>query len=429
MAERMRLSVDTKLSLVTLLSLTTVFVIWSLWLRTADIFPFPETNVFSGYAENIKNGLVPYKDFVVEFPQGCIIIYLLPGLFSDSLESYFYVFAGLTILLATAIIYFTLGCINENKAKIFVTASFILLIIIYTDFFIKFDSFAVIFALLALIAFSKKKYALAYGLATFAAMVKIYPALIVGMFFLINLFDKNAERKIKPILTGMVSSAFVFAVLVLPYMVCGADLQDIFVWISFHGDRGYHLESTIGIIVEFLGDIGIGSYTIVEKYNTYDVSSPITDALVDYSMMITLGCLAIVIGVIAIHLLRKGLGTTDAEIFRNLVIYSFTLILMFMLSNKVFSTVYILWLIPMYFWLGTTKSIQRTKAMCIITVAIFAISTIRPNDLPLLFHSLFILRDALFVILEINLLSELLGSEKLGSIYKCGNLCKPTKKI
>lgn len=417
-----RLSVNAKLTVFTLITLTTVFAIWATWLKTTDIFPLAETNVFSEYANNIKNGLVPYEDFVVEFPQASIIIYLLPGLVSNSLEGYFYAFAVITILLATGIIYFTLTCVQEQKSKILITLSFIALIIIYTDYFVKFDSFAIIFVLLALISFSKKKYGLAYGLATFAAMVKIYPALVVGMFALINLFNMDATERIKPLIKGLVGSAIVFIALILPYLLCGATLSDLFVWISFHGDRGYHIESTVGIIVEFFGDIGIGSYTIVERYNTYDVVSPVTDALVQYSMVITLICLAIVAVTIIYHLSKKGLGSTDNEILRNITIYSFLFILMFMMSNKVFSTVYILWLLPMYFWLGSTKSPKHLKAMCILTLVIFIISTIRPNDLPLLFHSLFVVRDVLFILLIANLITELLGNEKMQFIYNCGNI-------
>ena len=370
--------------------------------------------VFYDYAIKIHDGMVPYKDFVVEFPQCALIFYYLPCIFTTDQATYITLFA-IEVAIFTALTYyvtiklFDLLQISAYKKMVMATAFTIFLCAYFVSFSTKFDIFVIFFTLLSIYFFSMKKYTLAYAILAFATLVKFYPGLIFPVFIFCNLFMSDRAEGLRTILRGLSVAAVIVIVSALPFLIAGATVSDMFSWLEFHSDRGFQIESTVAIIAQFLSYFGLWSYTLVDKYNTEDVISPLTDALSGVWMYAVVLMLAIAIILIFIFLRRNGMGESIQDRAYIVAISATLLLTLFMTTNKVFSTQYLAWLIPLIWVYGALRSDRFMLQISALFAVILLLSLYRDKEfLTVVFHVAFMIRAVLLSFLILHLSSELL---------------------
>lgn len=416
-------SEDKRLLSYSLIAFFAAFGIWVI-LRILNVIPLgPDTKVFLEYAELIHAGQVPYRDFVVEFPPCSLIVFFVPSIVSTDALVYSIVFAGFVLFCIIAIEAVLISSLDiAYKTKRLLCGVYVILSLIYfCEYLQKFDVFPVTLVALSVLLFARKQYCWSYVLVTIAALMKMYPAMILGIYLIIHALAHDETGQVWKILKGISISLVVLLLSILPFLLCGTTLGELFAWISFHSDRGFQVESTVGIIIQFLSDIGIGSYSLVDNHSTFDVSSSIADSLLPIWTYVTCAGLFMVLVLIVVHIRKNGLREDVQTALYNLSVYGVGIILTFILLNKVFSTQYIVWILPLVLWMMAKLPKDTAIGISKLLICIYLLSLPRLYfDYSWIFHLCYIVRDLLLFALLAYIGSILIGKQDaLSKIPAC----------
>ncbi len=145
-----------------------------------------DTLVYERYGERIVSGDVPYRDFVVEYPPGALIPFVLPALVSSSIDRYEPLFevlmaAGLAAICALIVI--TLQAVRASTRRVvFAVGAFVLGAVLLGPFVLtRFDLYAAAFTLAAVCAILHRRLTLGPILLGLTIATKIYPAVLLPL--------------------------------------------------------------------------------------------------------------------------------------------------------------------------------------------------------------------------------------------------------
>ncbi len=325
---------------------------------------------FFAHSEAIKSGVMPYRDFVFEFPPFSLVFFLIPGLFTSNLETYAVLFGLEVVTFIAVTLHFTLLiCERIGANKLAVTVIFTLFFVIYFPIR-KFDIFPACATLIALYCFMNRRFGLAYGFAAFATLTKIYPVLIILLFLGLNVLEKCDDRK-KNIATGVLACLAVSVMAVAPLMLAGVSFSDCLGFIGFHADRGFQVESLFAVLVRILAALGLTTYWIQPAHDTHDVVGPICDAIMPYWTIVVVIAVGAMFLIAAKFVIDRTGGTAAGWNDRSLILMATVIILMFMMTNKVFSTQYMVWIMPM---LALVPMMARNADLKIVACVIVLLS-------------------------------------------------------
>ncbi len=364
----------------------------------------PDNDVvnFFYHAENIKMGIIPYRDYVFEFPPLSLIFFVIPDLFTSDLGCYVGLY-GLQVVLFTIVSLIIIMRVSEkaNCNRILAAFLFMVLVLIYFDEMIKkFDMICMTFTLISVYLFSERRYEWAYVLLAVATLVKIYPAILLPVFLSINIMEKNSGG-LRMAAKGFLCVVLTAIVVFIAFAMFSVSPGEILSFMSFHSDRGFQVESTVGVFIQLLGSLGLTSVTLIPKYGTFDVINPICDALAPYWTYITaaLILLSLYLVVCSVDKNHEMRGYDDYSTF--VILSTGFITMVFMLTNKVFSTQYIVWIYPLLVIMalhqksGNVELFSALLVMMVIFSRIFLIDT-PGGDLFLVFV---VLRDIVLLII------------------------------
>lgn len=369
---------------------------------------------FYNHAEAMKGGLLPYKDFEFEFPPFSLIFFLIPGLFTSDLTTYASIFGVEVVVFILIGLYFMLKICEKTRInRVLVAIVYLALVLIYfTDMMKKFDVIPMALMVASIYFFIERKFGIAYGLMMFAALVKIYPLLAIPIFLIINCLE-NVERHRSSIFRGVVACVVVGLVSVIPLMMMSVPFADIMSFVSFHTDRGFQVESVAGAIIQALGLMGWTSFYIVGAHYTWDVAGPLSDAILPYwNYVYVLSILAVFL-LVAIYMFKKrecsGPGWNPCSLMSMIML----VVLVFILTNKVFSTQYMIWVFP---FLSILPFIARNWRIALVVAGLAVAAECLARGI--LFYSpgepMFVLfnltRDAILVLFTILIIRGLIGN-------------------
>ena len=323
---------------------------------------------FFAHSEAIKSGQMPYRDFVFEFPPFSLVFFIIPGLFASDLETYALLFGLEVVVFIAVTLHFTLLiCEHIGANKLAVAFVFTMFFVIYFPIR-KFDIFPACATVIALYFFMERRFGLAYGFAAFATLTKIYPALIIVLFLMLNVLEKS-DGKGRNIAIGASACIAVSVMAVAPLMLAGVPFADCLGFIGFHADRGFQVESLFAEFVRVLTVLGLTTSSIVPAHDTHDVVGPLCDAVVPYwTAVVVIGIGAMFI-VAARFVIRNSGRLTAGWSDRSLILMATVIILMFMMTNKVFSTQYMVWIMPMLALIPMmAKDAGMRVAACVIVL-------------------------------------------------------------
>ena len=249
-----------------------------------DTYP-PKDDVLNFYkqAEMIKDGMVPYRDFVFEFPPFALLFFLIPSMFTSELDVYAQIFGVMVTLISLICLFYVLR-ISERMGvnRAVVTFVFVaLMLLYYKELVVKFDTIPMMLTVMAIYYFQRGSRYAAYGLAMAGALVKIYPIFLVVLFLILDLVDRHDSRRVR-VIKGFCACVAVGLVSLLPLLAAGASFGDVMSFLTFHTERGFQVESVMGVIIQGLGLLGLTSFSLVNIYGTYDVISPVSDVLLPF---------------------------------------------------------------------------------------------------------------------------------------------------
>ena len=123
-------------------------------------------------------------------------------------------------------------------------------------------------------------------------------------------------------------------------------VSDSLSFITFHADRGFHVESFVAVLIEYFSMFGYTEFELVPVHYTFDIDNPLCDILQPIWLQVCVAIFAVVLVGIIYSMYRKGTGSDDLGRFRMMVACFGIMTVVFLLTNKVFSTQYMIWLIP-----------------------------------------------------------------------------------
>jgi len=329
---------------------------------------------FWQYASNVGHHLLPYKDFAVEYPPLGIAFVTWPGLVTSNPDVYYGIYVAETLLCDLAGLFIITGLTKQLKLKLWQTLTVytLSLLAIGRIISIRYDIFPSIITILAIYIFIKGKYKIAWALIAIGTFTKLYPIVIVPIFLLYHLFH-NTKREI---ISGIITFILVSAAIVVPAILLSpSGFLNSF---TYQTGRGLQLESTYASILLVLKTFGLTSLAIDSTSGAFGVTSSLANILAEISPLLI--CFSLIATYWLFYREQKGniatkskfgaLNLSDATL---IVKYSFLAILVLIITNKVLSPQYLIWLYPFIPVLVTQRKIKPWMVFIVIGILTYLI--------------------------------------------------------
>lgn len=292
-----------------------------------------------GNAEDIFSGSIP----ATEYPPLALLFIAIPRLFADTpfgynvafvAEMFLFMLAGLII---TSRLAAELGR-DSRRAMLLYTVLTLLMLEFVLD---RFDMIPAVMTLAALYLFVTGRMYWAFALLALGTLTKLYPALLFPVLFLFLAFG----RRWNDLARGTVAFAGVGAAAVV--LCLAVDPELITAFLGYHGDRPLQLESVASSVIYLmsmfgLADVRIQSATEDGSFLSDNLVGPLPDAVAGVLMPVMV---AAILAVCALYAWRRCAGERD-EGMRYAALAMLGCLMAFMVFNKVFSSQYLIWIIP-----------------------------------------------------------------------------------
>ena len=306
-----------------------------------------DMDLYHEYATYMGDGLVPYRDFTVEYPPIALALFYLPYVLFQDISSYSNAFAIEMMLFGIAGIWLVLGLARQLRVSPLIALScYTLAVVAIGDIAVqRFDLVPAVITLAALYAFCRGKYEVAWLVLAIGVMTKLYPA-VLAPIFLIYQWRRSDWRRIWPSLAAFVLTLMLIAA---PVLVLGkGGFINSF---TVQSDRALQLESLYASLLLLLNSLGLVNAVAVRGEMSFDVSSPLADPLAKYAFLVV-GAALLAIYMLFIRRIRRKLEEPNCAMLNaadsaSVIHYAVAVITVFIITNKVFSPQFVLWLCPL----------------------------------------------------------------------------------
>ena len=325
-------------------------LIFSLAFGEGGYFGHPHaggSQLYLYYSSRIVDGELPYRDFDLEYPPLALAAFSLPRIFASTPSSYTIAFAAEMLLLELLGLVLIYGFTRRLKQSPWAALSVYTLALLAIGPIIgeRYDVMPAVMVLGAIYAFSSGRYSLAWVVLGLATMTKVYPAVIVPIFALSYVH----RRDYRALARGLGVYALTTAAVALPVLI----LSPGGLWhsYSYHLARGLHSESSYASLLLMGQTLGLGSVEMVFGYGSVNVASSAARVLANVSpFLMALGLFM----VYRAYVRKKAPGivaSDDLSLTKMpepyVLNFSLLAILVFMMTSKVLSPQFILWLFPL----------------------------------------------------------------------------------
>ena len=298
--------------------------------------PYSGTPLYFDFASKVLEGSLPYRDFALEYPPFALLFFIIPRLITSNYWTYavFYrVEVFIFVLMGLFVIYRIAK--RSGKATWKMLLFYILAITAMGPIVAEqYDIFPAILTLLALYTFWLGKHKTSWVLIALGALTKIYPIFLAPI--LLIYYFRNRQYRL--ILSGISSLTSVILAVLLPFLVISFD--SLWNLINYHSQRGIQLESVYSSFLLIADKLGLTSISLVLNFGSWNIESQLADALAKISPFVT------------VLLLVAAYGFTYKQIkpgksqFTRIGTYALLVTAVVLISGKVLSPQYLIWLIP-----------------------------------------------------------------------------------
>ena len=315
-----------------------------------------------------RDALSPYTDFTCEYPPGVLLIFAALRLLFPSVGAFSVAYATLAAATAAlSICYLFSGAAKARQTgrELWFTVGALVAWIYLAGSFIvsRFDIFTVPFVLGAIASMRHKRFGLAGMLLGLGAAIKLWPALLVLPFAIHTLDPKWRLRAAAPIhrrlLRGLwlcACSALAFAIPHLIMIVAfGTSPADSIGYLRYMADRPAQIESAVGNLSALSTVLLGGIPETIFSFGSHNIASP-RWVLASIQLVMVLGYTAILMLGLSLAK-RQSISAETPGSIKTLACLSGTIIVLVLLTSKVFSGEYLIWLMPFVFLCGTRRAI------------------------------------------------------------------------
>ena len=351
-----------------LLAPALVIVLINALTPTAALFPNQaDVLVYMHKAEALARGEVPYRDFALEYPPLALLAMAVPY-FSwpwqpPSFEVYRWLFTAWESLLLVVLVIVAsrmAGSFVRGVATPASTAAsraiagrvLVLVIVVAPSLAWRLDLLPATLAALAILAALQGRAALAGAAVGLGALAKIYPLALVpalAAMWLVPVYGRRLAR------FGAGLGATI-SIGLLPILVLAGDQAWSFV--TYQAERGLQLETVPAGLILLAGAWSGGHVALTFDHNAVHVAGNAAELYLTVQPWLSLICFA-ALAALSLTLYRRELRFMGSVQPRTIIAISIAFILLLLVTNKVFSVQYTVWLLPLVaflpraqFWLA-----------------------------------------------------------------------------
>jgi uncharacterized membrane protein len=308
-----------------------------------------DTPVYQGYGNDIDHGLLPYRDFPVEYPPGSLPVFVAP-VYLFGYASYAHVFGwlmaalGICCLGAAALV----GAGVRSLAFIAVSP-----LLIGSMVLSRYDLWPTLFVVLALAAFLHDRHRLGWLALAAAVVAKGFALVLVPVAVVWTL----RRRGLRELVLGMAGSLALAAAAVLPFAI----LASRGFWHSVSGQISRPLQ------IESLGASLLTTFShphVIATHGSLNLGGESTVAAVTTALEL-LVLIALWIG------FARGPAVGD-----RLVRYTAACICAFVVLGKVLSPQFLIWLVPL---VALVRGVRGLVASLLLVAALIATQVYFPQ--------------------------------------------------
>ena len=294
----------------------------------------------------LLDGARPYMDFQLEYPPGALIPFVLPHLLAPGhldLAAYIDAFLLQGIALSTAMA-LALAVVAARVWSLPGAAralSVYLLVVAVGAQFLpwRYDLFPALLTLLALAGVVASLPLVAGFCLGLAVAAKLYPLVLLPVFGLAYLIERRF-RALAALVAGTVAAATLTALPVLP--------PDPIRWLSSLGyvqERGLQIETVPAGVVLLFNALGWPRASADFTFASFHLTSPLADAILRWQPLAMVAAFGLAFASCAGRFWRDHLTAGRVQ-FASLVANLLLMLLVFVVTNKVFSAQHTFWLLP-----------------------------------------------------------------------------------
>ena len=369
----------------------------------------PDVDGYYQYAVKMDKGQVAYRDFSVEYPPGALVVFYLPYLASHNLAGYGTAFTFEMLFFDVIGLLFVLGL--GKKAGISPWTSLIgytlAMVAIGSIMIQRFDMVPAVITLGAVYAFSRGNYKIAWAILALGTMTKLYPALLAPLF-LIYQWRRGGLRSAIPSM-----ATFAVATLLIAAPLLALNSHGFISSFTVQSQRPLQLESTYSSLLLLGNSLGLISAQPVQGPISLNIDSSLAGPLARYSFIFMGLGLLTVYGLYYRNCLKLAKAAApfapEGPALADFLNYSFIAIVVLLVTSKVFSPQYMVWLYPLF-------PLVSGRFRAAIWIVFLAASCLTWYIYPLHYYDLIdtqqsavdalILRDTLVIFIAVLLLGE-----------------------
>ncbi len=365
-----------------------------------------DLKLYYQYSLKMMQGLVPYRDFPIEYPPLALPPFILPWLAALgqplSLTGYNCLFMLENLLLSILMGLLLLPIAKHlrlGRSSAQVLKVYVLLVAIAAPLLPwRYDLFPALLTQLALLFVLINRPTLAGIWLGLGITAKLYPILFLPIFGAYYL----TKREYRGLLRLLLGSLGAVCLSLLPFALMAG--EKLLFFLGYHQTRGLQIESIPAGAIALLSLLRLTEVKKVSNYGSHNLVSPLGDSVLQWLPWVFILAFVVVIASCLFYF-RSERVTKGTVIDESLVAYLVLTILTFIATGKVFSPQYIIWLLP-FGPLLRPRQVGVLIAIFAMTIAIFPLR----YDLLLTFHPIGVLllnlRNLLVVILLFWLLVE-----------------------
>lgn len=342
--------------------------------------PSQEAALYYSIYHNIAQGKLPFINFFIEYPPLSTFFVASPALISRALNpvtfaKWYIALIGAFIGIYLAIYYVSLQKLRFTKKKIipYLLITYLSIILLAAITFARYDIFPGILTSLSVLAYifylkheQKKFLFIASLLLGLGFSIKLYPAVVLPVFLIIELSKKRYKHIFYILLFFSIP-----ALISLFFVIKGYTNFEKF--LSYQGKRDVQLESLYAGVLLGLEKVGLLKNTIAFQNGSLEINTPLAKSIAKVAQpFIVLSC-SLVYSLLFFN--YKKVKEMSYEKLSEIVVLSAVLVIsFFIIFNNVFSPQYLIWVVtfvPLFITISPAKGQRGLQRL-----SIFYISTI-----------------------------------------------------
>ncbi len=309
-----------------------------------------DLSLYYNDSRNLLQGLIPYRDFAIEYPPLALLPFTLPHLaalqqplrFSDYIQAFLIENVLFSTLIALALAWMTeqRAILRPPGLTLALYALFVALSAPLLPW--RYDLFPALLTILAFVSVLRGRPAWAGFWGGLGIAAKLYPLVLLPIFGLYYL----AGRQYRGLIRMILGSALAVLLTLLPFLFAFTAPAQLFSFLSYHSLRGLQIESLPAGAIVLAHTLGLTPAKLEFNYGALHLVSPWANAALAWLPWM----FVVVLSVVAVSAWGRfreecaaDSGRASAE---TLAAYIFAALLAFIVTNKVFSPQYIIWLLP-----------------------------------------------------------------------------------